>query len=427
MRFKINKTAVLFWLALAVIIFLIYSRDLPFTHLEGSRLATVESLVSGNGFAIDNSLFIDTVDKVWLEGRFISTKPPVLSVLAAGLVKFLELFLPWDFRQAFILFGLHNVYYVAILFVFVVLPWLLSIYLADKLLKYYKVKHSYLALFVLAGVSLWTAYLGRFTNHIMAAALLFASLYFYLLRQKGGNKYLLWSGFFASSAVVFELSAVVWWLLLGWAWCKDYRLKVWLYLVGSLPAFLVHLALTFLSSGSFLPVYLRKELYDYPGSYWLSPQGIDAINQPTWLYFFNIIFGTHGLFFYSPIYLFAIAGMWRGWKNKHLRFVSILSAIGILSFILYYGFRTSNFGGVAYGMRWFIVLVPVLWLWFVYYLQNQEKVSALLIIALLWSGISVLVGIFHPLAGEVEIKPGSSIFFPWLAGALPFLRYLRLW
>ncbi len=426
MKMVINKTAVLFWVALAVVIFLVYSRNLPFTHLEGSRLATIESLTSGYGFAIDGSLFIETVDKVWQQDHFISTKPPVLSVLAAGLVKFLELFLPWDFRQSFLLFGLTNIYYLSILFVFVVLPWLTTIYLANKLLRYYQVKHRYLALLVLAVLSLWTVYLGRFTNHIIAASSLFAAFYFYLLKPQGGRRYVWWSGLLASAAVTFELSTIVWWALLGVMWYKSYRDKVWFYIGASLPMFVFHLVLTYLSSGSLLPVYLRKYLYNYPGSYWLDPQGIDAANQPIWLYLFNITLGTHGLFFYSPIYLFSIKGIWLGWKNKKLKLAAILSSIGIVLFILYYGFTTTNFGGVAYGMRWFVVLIPVLWLWFVYYLQNQSKLSIALIVALLWSGIAVFVGIFYPLVNEVEVG-SRSLFFPWLAGILPFLRYLRLW
>ena len=45
-----------------------------------SRFATAESLVERGTFIIDDSPFGNTVDRVMLDGHYLSTKPPVMPV-----------------------------------------------------------------------------------------------------------------------------------------------------------------------------------------------------------------------------------------------------------------------------------------------------------------------------------------------------------
>src|SRR5262245_205439 len=75
---------------------------------DGSRLASIESLGERGSFAIDDSIFVKpppvesgrlmpyapeplllamfgTQDKLFIEGKFYSDKPPVMSALMAGL------------------------------------------------------------------------------------------------------------------------------------------------------------------------------------------------------------------------------------------------------------------------------------------------------------------------------------------------------
>src|SRR5262249_36752310 len=66
---------------------------------EASRFATVESLVERGTSAIDGSTFADTVDRVRLRDRWYSDKPPLLSVAAAGLYAVLHT-LGLSFRES---------------------------------------------------------------------------------------------------------------------------------------------------------------------------------------------------------------------------------------------------------------------------------------------------------------------------------------
>jgi hypothetical protein len=56
----------------------------PGSWNAASRIATVQSLVESHSFAIDNTPFIGTGDKVIIGGRFYSDKPPISSVLGAA-------------------------------------------------------------------------------------------------------------------------------------------------------------------------------------------------------------------------------------------------------------------------------------------------------------------------------------------------------
>ena len=49
---------------------------------DGSRFATVRALVENHTFSIDSH---DSIDIVQYNGRFYSSKPPLLSVMAAGI------------------------------------------------------------------------------------------------------------------------------------------------------------------------------------------------------------------------------------------------------------------------------------------------------------------------------------------------------
>jgi len=424
---RLNQRTIFYLLltSLILLVFLYYGKRPPFTPLEESRLATIESLVNGNGFVINDSLFVGTVDKVLIGGNFISTKPPVLSVLGALVIKIEQFFLPWSFTHTFVSFGLVNFYYYSLLIIFVILPFGLAVYLADKLLFQWDIRYRYFLLSVFAFLSLWFVYLWRFTNHVIAASFLFVGIYFYLTKDKPTPRLLFLSGLFTSGAVVFELSVVVWYLVLLVLWWWRERSKVVWYLVGSIPFFALHLFLSFVSSGSLWPVYLRTGLYQYPGSYWLNPQGIDSLHQSKLLYLFNLLLGTHGLFFYSPVYLFSLIGLGKALKDKKFKVPAILTIIGLFVFILFYWLKTSNYGGVAFGLRWFIILIPILWLWFVYYFHQKQELSLRMLVAATWSLLAVIIGVLNPLLVQVEIIKGVDLFFPWLAGVWRLARFFR--
>ena len=87
-----------------------------------------------------------------------------------------------------------------------------------------------------------------------------------------------------------------------------------------------------------------------------------------WQYGLFCFFGGRGLFTLTPVLLLALPALWRGCRRGTAVFeegapgraeaVAVLVGfVGLASFIV---LRTNNYGGGHYGMRWFLMMVPLL-------------------------------------------------------------------
>ena len=115
--------------------------------------------------------------------------------------------------------------------------------------------------------------------------------------------------------------------------------------------------------------------YDYPGSYWLdvnaeSKSPVDRGQPSRVLYAFHVLFGHHGIFSLTPMWVMSFAGMfsfllgakiagqfrmrWLGWMTVVLSFV-------VIGFYLNRPEMDRNYGGVTSALRWLFWLAP-LWL-----------------------------------------------------------------
>jgi hypothetical protein len=132
--------------------------------------------------------------------------------------------------------------------------------------------------------------------------------------------------------------------------------------LGALGPLALHFAATYAATGGFMPVQTNPEAYLYEGSYWRNPQCMDALNEPKGTYLFHMLIGRHGLFSLFPVLGIGLAGAlvaikrkdtaWRGW------ILGALAAFFMLT--VYYLKKTNNYGGEAYGFRWFIGAMPIL-------------------------------------------------------------------
>lgn len=59
------------------------TKTTPESAHEYSRLGTVESLVERHTFQLDDSTFIDTLDKIYRDGHYYSHQPPLLALIEA--------------------------------------------------------------------------------------------------------------------------------------------------------------------------------------------------------------------------------------------------------------------------------------------------------------------------------------------------------
>jgi len=115
------------------------------------------------------------------------------------------------------------------------------------------------------------------------------------------------------------------------------------FVLGGIPMMLVWFAYNLVSYGSIIASgysVVRTENFD--------PSSFNGINM--------LISPYRGWLVYSPIFIFAIAGLVLLYKKNKL--ISIAALVSIFSTIIIYGFWPSWWGGGSYGQRFMIFAVP---------------------------------------------------------------------
>ncbi len=115
--------------------------------------------------------------------------------------------------------------------------------------------------------------------------------------------------------------------------------------------------------------------YDYLGSYWLSKNNeakseVDRGQESVELYTFHVLFGHHGIFSLTPIWLLSLAGMIAllfgaklagRFPMRWLGGMALLLSVVVVAFYITRPAIDRNYGGVSCVLRWAIWLTPI-WL-----------------------------------------------------------------
>ena len=122
------------------------------------------------------------------------------------------------------------------------------------------------------------------------------------------------------------------------------------------------------NDGSAYKVREWNHWYDYPNSYWFSDRRSEVDQgQPDQLtYLFHVLFGHHGIFSLTPIWILAMPGLFAlvFSSRLNLRWCGLAGILLTLVVTAFYVTRPEidrNYGGFASGLRWLFWLVPV-WL-----------------------------------------------------------------
>ena len=337
-----------------------------------SRLATVYSLTHFGTWRIDRPLDKEpipfeqgTIDKVMVGGRLISSKPRVLPLLMTAEYLLLNKTLGWNLDddhqrdrsvRVMSVSLIGGSYIVAIIFFLKTL----RLFVADPMSRA-------VLLFSLAFCTQLWGYATHINNHVPAAGMIVVALYFALGVGAGKLTPARWRfaafGFFGGLVPTLDLPGTVFVALAGLYLLGKFPRKtlVWCTLGAAIPIG-VHCASMLAATGSILPVQTRDEAYLYEGSYWRNPQGIDALNEPKGTYLFHMILGRSGLFSLYPVLLVGVAATLRALLRKEFAYRGhvLVGALGFLILTAYYLLKTNNYGGEAYGFRWYIVAMPVL-------------------------------------------------------------------
>ena len=108
--------------------------------------------------------------------------------------------------------------------------------------------------------------------------------------------------------------------------------------------------------------------YDYSNSYWASGNrsNVDQGEPDQLKYAFHMLFGHHGIFSLTPIWLFSMAGCLALLFTARLQ-LKWLGLLGLATSIVVFGFYVQrpvidrNYGGWTSALRWMFWLIPI-WL-----------------------------------------------------------------
>lgn len=344
----------------------------------------------------------DTVDKVLhpREYKFYSSKPPLLSTLAAGLYWLLQQLTGWTLAD--------NPWAVVrtLLILVNVVPFAIYLLLLARLLE--RCTHDdWTRLFIFTAAcfaTLVTPFLITLNNHTLGTFSVFFALCASLpiltenrLEQDRGDTapagLFALAGLFASFAVISELPAAAFAAGLGlFLLVRSPRKTLLLFLpVACIPIAAMFLT-NYLAIGQLDPAYSEfgSRWYLYEGSHWNNlggtKTGIDFAHlyENHWQYALHVLVGHHGWFSLTPLWLLALAGMLLGTWAAHPAagtqrlpwyfYPAVLLLSGIVIGFYLYGVdpRTRNYGGWTNGLRWLMWLTP---LWLLSLLPAVERLS----------------------------------------------------
>jgi hypothetical protein len=376
-----------------------------FSSNDRSRWAMVHALVDDGTFAIGhredragatppykdtgNAVIFNRETGKWKSldivlrpdtNEFLSSKPPLLSVLVAGLYWVLKTLFGWTLVM-------HPFLVVrTILLVVNLVPFAIYLVLIDRWLNRYAL-HEWARLVLLTAAAfgtIVTPFLITLNNHTFATfAVMFAvdavlSIHHAQVRPRWRS--FVAAGFWAAFATVNEMPALAFaagvFLWLGWTHLKP---TLMIALPVALLVAAAYFGTNYAEMGQWKPAYLEfgsigGGWYDYPGSYWKPPAkgeiryGIDfARMHETWsTYAMHCLVGHHGFFSLTPIWLLAVAGMFV-WRPRppdsgeavpwFVPFATAGITVVVIGFWLY---KSDNYSGWSNGLRWLMWLSPLL-------------------------------------------------------------------
>jgi len=368
-----------------------------------SRIITVERLVEKGTFAHlvpgDTTPFPLSIDAVMVNNKMYSSKPPIYPMLMAAESFLLKCLTGWDFyshRKEFIRYlTLLNQ----------VIPYMIVLILSLAMVSWYFPDRRtlvFLLLFMTAA-SLPYAYSVTINNHSIAATSFF--IVFYLVwviiyQKKRKLIYYALTGLLAGLGASTDLPGLIFALMaLGALYLTDAK-------KASLAALFVFIFLALTAwvywkiTGSIKPIYMQGSLYHYTNSYWQEREAFDLLKENKLQYLFHITFGHHGLFSLTPVLLLSLWSLFRSIIKRDWELWPILIAFasGALLIFIFVLFRTSNYGGYAIGMRWFVLFMPILLFAsapLIHFFSQKNWGLFLLIFAILWSMPAVAEALYY--------------------------------
>lgn len=354
---------------------------------DGSRLATVESLVDYHTLAIDRSIFVQpalanappyapdqpdllaqgTGDKLLVQGHYYSDKSPVPAVLMAGAYQVEQWLTGWTAREQPAAFC----YSLTILFAGV--PYLLALGCAWHIARRLGLPVGW-CLALTASLAIATValpYVRTVNNHILLLAMMAGIMDGCLELQAACSHdrpvkaILVFLGGLTGLGYAVDLGVgpvLVATTLALVAFRVRRAAGIALFLASAAPAILLHHALNYSVGGTFKPANAVPEYFQWPGSSFNAQNMTGAWNHSSvghfLVYALALLVGKRGFLGHNlPLFL-ALAALPRLLRREPSQRPELLYASCLSGGIwLAYGLTSTNYSGLCCSIRWFVPLL----------------------------------------------------------------------
>jgi hypothetical protein len=379
---------------------------------DASRMATIESLVDFHTFSIDRSTYISTGDRYFYDNHFYSDKPPIMALYSSVFYVFL--------KNAFNLtIATHQsaTYFLLTVLVIGVMSGLGLVCLYE-ICKFFRIDEWWTNLVVLlAGAgTLVLPYSIVFNNHAFSGSLLLFSFYFLLLKRREVRNAAI-AGFFiafAGSNDITMFALIPLYAILLFA--KSNRAKL-AFILACIPVISLYIWLNYYTSGSIIPPAMNAKLWDYPGSAFGTSNLSGLVGhdlQSLAVYAFNMLVGSRGILSYTPILLFAIYGWFKAIFQPNFKYKKeyLFIATVCLTYVMFYIFRSNNYSGYSYGVRWFASIMLLACIPLAQMIEPLQKNKLFRGIFLAIASASILISLVGTIApfGGIDVNAYSSFF-----------------
>lgn len=338
----------------------------------GSRFATVQALVDHGTYAIDKTQYKHTIDKVKIDGKLYSSKPPMLPTLGAGVY-----YIQKKLTGVEITKKERNVV-LTVNLALAMTPHILLMLMFFQLMRVSVRDETVIIVstFIVAFGFLAAGYATELNNHSVAAMLMTVVLY-QAFRCRHDPQKTRWRFAVAGVAagllptidmpsLAFTVAAMGYLILVDWKKTLAIYLPLVLLLIGASEAML------YIATESFLPVTFKAAAYKAAGGYWKNPRGMDALREPKLVYMFHTLVGHHGWFSMTPPVLLGFVGLFASLKRgRPLLLEAGYTGSTLLVLTTFYIVRTHNYGGSCMGFRWLIPLTPLTFFWFARFVDDE--------------------------------------------------------
>lgn len=370
---------------------------------DASRMATIQSLVEHHTFIIDDSDFIGTGDKVFINGHYYSDKPVAASVIGA-IVYFPLYYMGVELEQD------ANLAYYLIVLIAIKFFWLAGLFYFYKSLVILGAERNtcLVSTTALGFCSLYFTWSAVFNNHLIAASCLIPGFY-YILKYRyveplshnvfNAGLFFALAGCLDHATAIFFVGFAIYIYLSR----STNRKAQFYYFIPLVFTVIPILTINYLISGQFLPFQLVSSYFVYDGSVWTKGKTLTGAKVNDLLFMIEygskMLFWEKGFIIYNPLLIIGIPCLIMEIVKKRTYYKeAIVTGICSVIIILYYVATSRNYSGGSYSIRWFIPLLPFLLIFIFRYLEHIEIPGRKQIFTFLCivSCLFALIGIIDP-------------------------------